>query len=69
MGPAIDHKKYRVVFNSNGAYNQCGGDGGDFMFGSPSPRPDFQTGSKQRGFKEDPYIFFEKDCDFFDNIT
>ena len=42
--------------------------GGDFIFVSLFHRPDFQTSSKQRGFKEDPYIFFEKGSDFFDNI-
>jgi len=32
-----------------------------------SCRPDFKRKSA-RGFKEDPYVFFKKDSDFFDNI-
>ena len=30
-------------------------------------RPDYQA-SLKRGFKEDPYVFFDKDSDFFDSI-
>lgn len=38
-----------------------------FEYDNFAGRPDYQV-SLKRGFKEDPYIFFDKDSEFFDTI-